>query len=209
MQKIIFLSLFLSLTQGLLAQTTRNTVAKTMDKTPNLKLAYLSSIKYPGFHLGVEFPMFAKEKTIIKASGATKTKLKERFLTTDFSFYHHPDFHSNTILSAAWLMRKTRKSGWFVEFSPGIGYSRTFLDATTYVKTDDGSIKTKAFAGNNYFVASLESGLGYNFMLKNKQPIKAFLSGTMFVFAPFNTVALPRPSLELGVISSFSIFKKQ
>jgi hypothetical protein len=184
------------------------TVRKEMDKTLNVKAAYLSSLIYPGFKLGVEFPMYAKEKTRTKANGDTKVRLKERFITANLGLYHHPTYHTNLMLSAEWQMRKIRQNGWFTEFAPGLGISRTFLGGTTYEQNETGNIEKVNLAGHTYFMASVMGGVGYDFKIKKEKPIKAYFKYGLLILTPYNNFILPRPMVELGVITSLSTFKK-
>lgn len=198
----IFISTYL---QG----QTRQTKKVDIPKIPNLKAAYLGSISYPGFTIGVEFPMYAKEKTITRKSGLVKKKMKERFITANLGMYHHPTVHTNFMLSAEWQMRKTRRNGWFTEFSSGLGFSRTFLDGTTYKQNKSGGFDKVKLAGYNYFMASVKGGFGYDFNIKKEKPFKIYCKGGLVIFAPYNSFLLPRPTVELGVISSLSTFKKR
>jgi hypothetical protein len=61
--------------------------------------------------LGIEIPRYAKEKKITKKSGATKVKLKERFLTANLSTYRHKTYHTNLMILGEWNWRLTAKSG--------------------------------------------------------------------------------------------------
>jgi hypothetical protein len=194
---------------GLSAQKSRVTLPKEIIKTPNIKAAYLGSIIYPGFKIGAEFPMYAKETTITKKSGSIKVKLKERFITGNLGFYYHKTFHANWMLSAEWQMRKTRQNGWFTEWATGLGYSRTILDGTTYKVSDAGEVTKVRFAGNHYFLMSIHGGLGYDFMVKKQKPLKLYFKGGLFVLAPYNSFIYPRPTAELGMITSVSNFIKK
>jgi hypothetical protein len=184
------------------------TMRKKMDKTLNFKAAYMGSIIYPGFKLGVEFPMYAKEKTHTKANGVTKIKLKERFIAANVSLYHHSTYHTNLMLSAEWQMRKTRQNGWFTEFAPGLGVSRTFLAGTTYEQNETGGLEKVNSAGHTYFLASVMGGFGYDFKVKKEKPIKAYFKGGLLILTPYSNFILPRPTVEIGVITSLSAFKK-
>jgi hypothetical protein len=113
MNKIIFALIIASSIFHTATAQKKVVVRKKITTTPNIKAAYLGSIKYPGFKLGLELPRYAKEKTITIKSGFKNIKLKERFITLN--------------LDAEWQMRTTRKNGWFTEFAPGLGISRTIL----------------------------------------------------------------------------------
>jgi hypothetical protein len=179
-----------------------------IDKSLNVKAAYLGSIIYPGFKIGAEFPMFAKEKTITRRSGVIKRKLKERFIAANVSLYHHSTYHTNLMLSAEWQMRKTRQNGWFTEFAPGLGVSRTFLAGTTYEQNETGGLEKVNSAGHTYLMASILGGFGYDFKVKKEKPIKAYFKGGVLILTPYSNFILPRPTVEIGVITSLSTFKK-
>jgi hypothetical protein len=209
MKKLVFAAVLMFInTQFSFAQKSV-TVRKEMDKTLNVKAAYMGSLIYPGFKLGVEFPMFAKEKTRTKANGVAKLKLKERFITANLSLYHQSTVHTNVMLNAEWQKRKTRQSGWFTEFATGLGLSRTFLAGTTYKQSGTGSIDKVNLAGHTYFMTSVMGGVGYDFKVKKERPIKAYSKYGLLILAPFNNLILPRPTVELGVITSLATFKKK
>lgn len=209
MNKLIIVSVLILLNTHFSFAQKSVTVRKEMDKTPNVKAAYMGSIIYPGFKLGVEFPMFAKEKTRTKANGTTKIKLKERFIAANLSFYHHSTYHTNIMLSAEWQMRKTRQNGWFTEFAPGLGLSRTLLAGETYEQNETGSFDKANLAGHTYFMASVMGGFGYDFKVKKEKPMKVYFKGGLLILTPYNNFILPRPTAEIGVITSLSSFKKK
>jgi hypothetical protein len=182
---------------------------KQISKSPNISGAYLGSIKYPGFKLGLELPQFAKEKTKTKISGNTKVNLKERFLAANLSMYHHPTYHTNYMLTAEWLLRNTRKNGWFTEFAPGLGISRTILAGTTYKQNANGDFDKVTLAGNTYGFVSILGGFGYDFNVKKQKPFKLYAKGGLLIFGPYNSFILPRPTVELGIITSISSLKKK
>jgi hypothetical protein len=207
LKKLIYVVLMLLCTH--LNAQNKQTKKVDIPKTPNLKVAYLGSITYPGFTIGMEFPMYAKEKIITRKSGAVKKKMKERFITANVGMYHHTTIHTNFMLYAEWQMRKTRQSGWFTEFSPGLGFSRTFLDGTTYKQNKSGGFDKVKMAGYNYFMTSVKGGFGYDFNIKKEKPFKTYLKGGLIIFAPYNSFLLPRPTIEIGVIGILSSLKKK
>ncbi len=194
---------------GLHAQKSSVSIPKEIIKTPNIKAAYLGSIIYPGFKIGIEFPMYAKETTVTKKSGKVKVKLKERFIATSLGFYYHKGFHANWMLSAEWQLRKTRNNGWFTEWAPGIGYSRTILDGTTYKVSESGEVAKVKLAGNNYLLFSIAGGFGYDFMIKKQKPLKLYFKSGGLVLTPYNSFMYPRLTAEIGVIINISNFIKK
>jgi hypothetical protein len=163
-----------------------------------LKASYLGSITYPGAKIGIELPILVKQMT--KRNGS-KIVLKERYLTANVGFYHHPDFHDNLMLNVEWQMRRQgTKRGWFGEWAPNIGYSRTFLDGTAYEKDASGNIVQNKGAGHSMFMFGVSGGFGYDFSKTQNLPMKAFFKASITAFTPFNTFLYPRPSVELGLV---------
>jgi hypothetical protein len=217
MKKINISILFITLMQSAFSQkeqavnkTTRVTIKKEIDKTPNLKVAFLGSIIYPGFRVAVEFPMYGKEKIITKPSGRIKNKVKVRFVVANLSMYYHPNFHKNFMFSAEWLMRKTRGNGWFTEWAPGLGYSRTFIGGDAVYTVDDKDVVIQQyFSGYNYIMLSIGGGLGYDFMVKKQKQLKLYARSSLMFYAPFNSFIYPRPAVEIGaIIKLLKLFKK-
>jgi hypothetical protein len=103
------------------AQNTATLTFPETMPTTGLRLSYLGSIKYPGAKIGLEYPIKVKE---ITKKRKEKVILKERFLAGNIGFFHHPDFHTNLMINAEWIMRRHRaKSPWYGEWSPGLGYA--------------------------------------------------------------------------------------
>ncbi len=173
----------------------------------SIKAAYMGSLIYPGFKIGIERPskVIQVEKT---KSWGTKTILKERYWTYNFGFYHHKTFHTNLFLLVERQMRRQNSGGFFVEFAPGLGYSRTFLDGITYTVNENGVVNKKSLAGYNYAMLSLGGGCGYDFSRKTKMPFKMYLKTSALIMAPYNSFLYVRPTAELGIIYSLKSFWK-
>jgi hypothetical protein len=90
-----------------------------------------------------------------------------------------------------------------------LGISQTFLDGTTYKINETGSFDKVNLAGHTYFMASVMGDVGYDFKVKKDKPFKAYFKYGLLILAPFNSFILPRPTVELGVITSLSTFKKK
>src|SRR5690554_2984238 len=131
-----------------------------INRSTNLTLSYNSSIIYPGARVGVEFPVKSIELKKKKLS-EERVIIKDRFITAQIGWYHHPSFHDNLYLTLGWTMRRIRPKGFFTQFSPEIGYSRTFLGGTTYTVDENNEVHIKKWAGYNYLLLSLGVGLGY------------------------------------------------
>jgi hypothetical protein len=196
--KIILFSMLFVASHFLAQAQNEKTEAAT-----NIKAAYMGSIVYPGFKVGIERPYKHIEKT--KKNG--KVIQKDRFLSLNLGFYKHQTFHSNVYLLAERIRRRTAPSGFFMETAPGIGVSRTFLDGTTYNVSDAGEVTKKTAAGYTYAMLSLAGSIGYDFSKKSEnRPFAMYLKPSVFVMLPYNSFVYARPTLELGIIYKPSNF---
>jgi len=166
-------------------------------KTPsNLKIAYNASIIYPGFRAGVEYPIKRIDMTKYRRWRGLRHFSQMRYLSAELGYYHHTDFHDNIYLLAGWQMRKERPRGFFTEFSPAIGYSRTFLGGETYLVDDAGNISLLKGAGYNYAMLAIGGGLGYQFHPQTS----AYFRSSLLTMFPNNNLVYLRPTVELGLI---------
>jgi hypothetical protein len=190
---------YLILLLWLLCQHASQAQEKSDAPKVGIKSAYMSSVISPGFKVGIEYltKVVTKKK---QRSWGTKTILKERYWTLNLGFYRQVDFHSNLYLLAERQFRRQYGKGFFMEMSPGIGYSRTFLDHATYTLADDGTVSKKTLAGYNYLMLSMAGGLGYDFSKTKNLPLKLYLKPCLFTIFPYNSNKLIRPSYEIGVI---------
>lgn len=190
--------LLLGVNQIGVAQESNN--SPTLPQT-GIKTALLGSLIYPGLKIGVERPYKIIQVDREKKWGI-KTILKERYLTANLGYYHHPNFHDNVYLLLEQQKRRQRMNGWFTETAPGIGFSRTFLGDETYEVNDEGQVDKLSLAGHNYALVSLSVGAGYNFAMKGAQPIKAYGKMSLLTLFPSNSGAYMRPTVELGIVYS-------
>lgn len=172
-----------------------------------IKASLDRNFKSTGFAIGIEKPYKVTQVEKQKKWGV-KTILKERYWAFNVGFYHQNTFHDNLYLLAEWQMRRQKSKGWFFEFAPGVGYSRTFLDGTTYQVVDNGEVTHKSISGYNYALLSLTGGVGYDFSKKMDTPIKVFLKPNLSFFAPYNSSLYMRPSMSLGIVYSAKNFLK-
>jgi len=181
-----------------LCQAQSDSIKKLADRHLNLKLSYNSSLIYPGISTGIEFPFQQINIQRLKKRGTEKSFTKGRFITGNLSWYHHPYFHDNLYLTAEWVMRRTKSSGFISEFSVGPGYSRTFLGGTTYKVDDNGIISVIRNAGYNYALITVGGGFGYDFSMKRQLPVSIFGKMNLLSMFPYNSTIYFRPVLELG-----------
>ncbi len=171
----------------------------------NIKVSYNSSLIYPGARFGIESPFSTASVTRILKSGREKNFVKDQFVTTNISFYHHSGFHDNLYFTVGWLKRRTKSKGFFNEFSPEIGYSRTFLGGTTYTVNEKGDVSVKKLAGYSYALVSVGEGIGYEFKTK---PFLLYSRINLLCMFPYNSTIYLRPALETGLIYKPSCFLK-
>ena len=161
------------------------------------KFSYVSSIIYPGLSAGTEIPLLNINKELLKKS--KPQYFKERFVTCNLNWYHHPGFHDNLYITAEWVLRRTRYRGFITEFSIGPGFSRTFLGGTAYQVNDNGDVSVIKLAGYNYALITVGGGVGYDFSMHKNLPISSFAKMDLITMFPYNSTIYFRPVLELGV----------
>jgi hypothetical protein len=161
------------------------------------KFSYVSSIIYPGLSAGAELPLLQINKELLKKS--KPPYFKERFVTCNLNWYHHPGFHDNLYITAEWVLRRTHYRGFITEFSMGPGFSRTFLGGTTYQVNDNGDVSVIKLAGYNYALITIGGGVGYDFSMHKNLPISSFAKMNLITMFPYNSTIYFRPVLELGV----------
>jgi hypothetical protein len=171
----------------------------------SIKAAFLGSVIYPGFKLGIERPYKVIQKE--KRNGR-KIINKERAFALNLGFYHHETFHDNLFLLGEWQFRRQKSSGWFREFAPGVGVSKTFLGGTTYNVDDKNTVTINKAAGYTYAVFSVATGFGYDFSVKKDKPFKLYIKPSILVMASYNNFIYARPTIELGINYKLNSFLK-
>jgi hypothetical protein len=171
------------------------------DKTSsNLRFAYNSSIIYPGIRVGVEIPVNTINMLKKTKNNGTKTILKERYVSFNSGWYHHPDFHDNLYFTAEWTMRRKYAGKLFKDISIGTGYSRTFLGGTTYTVDNYGNVRIVKAAGYNYAMIVAGAGFGFDFSEVEKYTLSVFSRFNILTMFPYNSTIYFRPVFELGLI---------
>jgi hypothetical protein len=184
----------------LISQAQSDSNNTSLGRHYNLKLSYNNSvIIYPGISVGAEFPLQKLNVHVIKNKKHLRDFTKERFITGNLNWYHHPAFHDNLYITAEWVMRRTNHKCLIWEFSAGPGFSRTFLGGTTYKVDDVGKISVIRLAGYNYALITAGGGFGYDFSMKKQLPVSAFARMNLIFMFPYNSTIYFRPVLELGI----------
>ena len=170
-----------------------------ISKPANIRLAYNSSIIYPGAAIGIDFPVQDILFTKHWNNGDSMSILRQRFISGSIGYYHHRGFHDNIYILPEWVMRRTPGKTWFTEFNFGLGYSRTFLGGTTYNVAENGVVSIIHAAGYSYAMAAAGFGVGYNLSYRNT-PFALYTRFNLLIMFPYNSTVYPRPTLEIGMI---------
>ena len=166
----------------------------------NLLISYNSSLIYPGIRIGIEIPVYSVNLTKNVNAGRKKSIIKDRFISVNSGWYHHPGFHDNLFFNAEWTMRRTYKNRLFNDYSFGTGYSRTFLGGTTYHADKNGIVNIIKSAGYNYALIIAGAGFGFDFSKNKGIPLSVFSKFDILTMFPYNSTIYFRPILELGLI---------
>lgn len=162
-----------------------------------ISLSYMGSINSPGFKVGYVklLNSYVSSTDTLKIS---KSYSKERYLSYNLGMYHHPTFHNNIFTQIEWNIRRQRNKGFFFEFAPGAGLSRTFLSSPTFEVDNAGNVSKVPMAGNFYALLSVSGSMGYNFSLRGNLPGKVFLKPSLNFLLPYNKLMYTRPTVEVG-----------
>lgn len=174
-----------------------------------VNISTLFSTQSVGFQLGIEKYLVQKEIQKLRKSGRIKTIEKDRFLALDLGYYYQNGLHHNWFLTAAYAMKRTKSSGFFTEFKPMLGVSRTFLTEETYAVDANGGISLNKLAGDWYVTSGFSYGIGKtfkadkNFFLKN-----IYLKTLWQVFYPNFGFIVLKPSLQIGTSFQLNRYQK-
>ncbi len=174
-------------------------VDSTITRPSDFRVAYNSSLIYPGAALGIDYPIQEIQLTKSWKDGRSKTIVKQRYLSGTLGFYHHKGFHDNIYILPEWVMKRSKGEYWFSEFNFGLGYSRTFLGGTTYKVDENGNVSIIPLAGYSYAIAVAGFGMGYNLKAGNI-PFSIYSRINMLAIFPYNSTIYPRPALEIGIV---------
>lgn len=176
------------------------------DKTAlstGIKLGYQSTLIYPGYRTGLERPFRVVEHTKNLRSGSVRHFTKTHYWLAETGYYHHRNFHDHFFLAGGWLYRRANSRRVFTEFSALLGYSRTFLGATTYiVEAATRQVRVRPKAGYHY--AILSPGFGVGRQLQRGWSV--YWRGGFFLMHPSNNSVYLRPVLDAGVIYQPAVF---
>ena len=132
MKKILFLLLFgLKLIPCSSAQIANEWYKNDTILTPKsailMKQDFMFSTNSKGWQIGIGKLLKQKEIHVLKKSGIEKIRTKNRILYGNIAYYYQPKFQHNWSLTAEYTMSHAYQNGFYSEFSPFLGVSRTFL----------------------------------------------------------------------------------
>ena len=197
---------------GFAQETNRNVSKKDTTywtTTPTIvKSSSLFSNRSIGFQASVEKYFIQKEINKLRKSGRIKTIKKDRFLSLDLGYYYQSGLHHNWFLTGTYSLRRTGKHGFYAEFSPFIGLSRTFIAEETYKVNSNGDVELSHLSGDWYLTSGFGCGIGKTFdtqksFLLNDIYAKLFMQ---YMYPNFGFIGL-KPSIQVG--TSFSLDKLQ
>jgi hypothetical protein len=171
-------------------------------ETPVLmKNSVLFSPQQIGFQIGLGKVLFQKEKHFFRKSGEEIIHTKNRTLYGNLGYYYQPGLHHHWFLTAEYQFSRVRKNGFFADFTPLLGVSRTFLTEATYSVDVNNNVTKNSLAGNWYLTSGFSMGLGKTFIHNELGGLKTIFGKlTVQTFYPnFNFIAL-KPYFQIGTI---------
>jgi hypothetical protein len=210
---LLFVLSFLGFRQTGRAQNAAQNILKKdttyWTTTPTLvRASSLVSTRSIGFQASVEKYFIQKEFNTFRKSGRLKTIRKDRFLSLDLGYYYQSGLHHNWFLTGTYHLRRTGKRGFYAEFSPFVGLSRTFIADETYKVSGNGSVELSQAAGDWFLTSGFSYGFGKTF-----NPSKSFLLKDVYakffiqyMYPNFGFIGL-KPAIQVG--TSFSLDKWQ
>jgi hypothetical protein len=206
MNKILLCMLVCSLHSTSFAQRKIKEKIKPQ-KILNAKMSFRGNPNNSGFLIGVE-KMFKQKKVTIKSkTGNDCFRTKENFATLNINFNSHSTFRNNVMFTLEWVKRTNFNNKFFIEGSIGVGIGKGLNQGPkTFVKQDDGSLKTKK-TDNIYPSINFMYGGGYNFQKRFYIPVRAYakggISGIYYHKFPYLSYIG-----EVGIIANLDILKK-
>jgi hypothetical protein len=197
-KRLLIGSFFLLLSLHGFTQT--DSLISRVRTSSNLLISYNSSLIYPGIRIGIEIPVNSVNLTKNANAGRSKSIIKDRYISLESGWYHHPGFHDNLYFTAEWTWRRTYKEKLFNVCSFGTGYSRTFLGGTTYNADKNGTVNIISAAGYNYALIIAGAGIGFDFSKSRGIPLSIFAKFDILTMFPYNSTIYFRPIMELGLI---------
>lgn len=158
--------LLLMVTQAYLLFSQNNNSENKTDSTIRIRVPVLFqksiifSTRQIGLQAGIYKTILQKEKRIIKVSGKEKVHTTLHYLSGNLGYYYQPQLQHNWFITAGYAIFKANKRGFYRQFTPMLGISRTFLTAATYKVANNGIVNKVNGAGSWYVISGFTAGLG-------------------------------------------------
>jgi len=200
---ILALILFVLSSQNILAQALDKPLASIIFRN-----SLLFGINTYGFQTGLGKQVVQLQKKKIYRNGNEKLITKHRSIFFSAGFYNQAYLHLNIFSTMEFSMVRVNRKGWYREFMPAIGLSRTFFHETVYKVTDNGAVELKRFAGDWRLAGGFSFGFGKNLALKKAPDLHdVYLKLNTQMFYPnFRFIAF-KPSLVFGLNVNLSRHK--
>jgi hypothetical protein len=174
-------------------------------KIKGLNISYFGEyLTHYGLKIGIEYPIWIKEKVKTKKSSKEIPKQKLIFISGNIGGYFHKRNHIGIFVNSEIGYRKTRLRGFRYEFLIGLGYFHTFLQGDTYEVNDDGSVERIPLAGQANLMIPISAGIGYDFKFCYNKPFNLYLKPGFFIQYPYNLAIAIRPTIEFGLFYYFT-----
>ncbi len=198
---------------GFLGRVWGQTLPKT-DSGPRpvapvfLQTAFLFSPQELGVQVGLGALVAETEKHIVRKSGRERVIFKDRILSIMPGFYYQKYLHTNVFLTVDYAFVRRNRSGFYGKLAPLLGVSRTFLNSTTYIVDNNGTVAQDKTAGDWRLLAGFTAGIGKRFDARRPGLLRdVFLTVNVpFLYPNFRSVAL-KPSLQIGVALNLNQFR--
>ncbi|MEZ5040396.1 MAG: hypothetical protein R2828_10900 [Saprospiraceae bacterium] len=165
---------------------------------------YGDFFSHPGLKITYEVPLAYRLKTKDKPD-QTIQRHKLKLLESSFIWYQHQGNHIGLILLPEYTMRRTNENGSKRDFSFGLGYHRSFLNAKTYVLEDGGTFSLKKWAGQNTLFASFTYGLGKDYRWTQQKPWAWDVSFGLNARTPYNSSVIMGLHANVGLTYFFNL----
>jgi hypothetical protein len=165
-----------------------------------IETGFAGSPQQWGGQVGIGRWLSETERHRLKRSGRDKVIFKDRIVSGNVGFYYQQYLHTNVFLTADYAIIRRHRSGFYRQFTPYAGISRTFLNSATYIVDNNGSVTLDKTAGDWRVLVGFTWGIGKRFNLPNKPWLRdvSLSVNVPFFYPNFQSVVL-KPSVQVGV----------
>jgi hypothetical protein len=130
----------------------------------------------------------------------------ERLSTTsraNIGYYSHPRNHAAIFMDIHQGLRRTLGKGIILESSVGLGVMFSYYNEEVYKLAASGEFEETSRIAKPDLMPSITLGLGYDFSSDREHRRMAWVRPKIFWQYPYNTLALPHLSLQIGYTHTF------